>query len=314
MRRLLGKLDPAILFLIGLVIVIAVVGATFSDRFGTFANAANLYEQAASICFVALGQTLVILTGGIDLSIGGVISLASSLTSGLINGNPSLVLPVVTGVLVLGAAVGLINGALVHTLRVHPLIVTLGMAALMEGTVLLYTLKPIGSVPEAFQDFAFNRVGGVPIATSVAVVCFAIVAFFLRYTRLGRQVYIFGGDQVGARLVGVPIARVTLFVYALSGLCAAATAVLLVSRLGVGDPLAGQGYELRSITPVVIGGTLLSGGRGGVGGTLLGVLLVQMTDNVLNFMGVSAYYQWMTEGLLVIAAVSIYVDRRGEPT
>jgi ribose/xylose/arabinose/galactoside ABC-type transport system permease subunit len=105
---------------------------------------------------------------------------------------------------------------------------------------------------------------------------------------------------------------VTLFVYALSGLCAAATGVLLVSRLGVGDPLAGQGYELRSITPVVIGGTLLSGGRGGVGGTLLGVLLVQMADNVLNFMGVSSYYQWMTEGLLVIAAVSIYLDRRGQ--
>jgi ribose transport system permease protein len=314
MSRLTRKLDPTILCLIALVIVIAGVGAMFSDRFGTLANAANLYEQAASISFVALGQTVVILTGGIDLSIGGVISLAASLTSGFINGDPRLVWPVVAAVLVLGALVGLLNGALVHALRVHPLIVTLGMAAVMEGVVLLYTLKPIGSVPEAFQDFAFDRVGGIPIATSVAVVCFAVVAFILRYTRLGRQIYVFGGDQSGARLVGVPIARVTLFVYALSGLCAAATGVLLVSRLGVGDPLAGQGYELRSITPVVIGGTLLSGGRGGVGGTLLGVLLVQTTDNVLNFMGVSSYYQWMTEGLLVIAAVSIYVDRRGQLT
>jgi len=314
MKALFSKLNPSILCLLALVILIAAVGSTLSDRFGTFANAANLYEQGASICFVALGQTVVILTGGIDLSIGGIISLASSLTAGLIDGNPDLVIPVIIGALLLGTAIGLVNGLLVHVLRIHPLIVTLGSAAMMEGVVLLYTLKPIGSVPDSFQDFAFDRVAGIPIATSVAVFCFAIVSLVLRYTRLGRQVYVFGGDQTGARLVGVPIARVTLFVYALSGFCAAATGVLLVSRLGVGDPLAGQGYELRSITPVVIGGTLLSGGRGGVGGTLLGVLLVQMTDNVLNFMGISSYYQWMTEGLLVIAAVSIYVDRRGQTT
>jgi ribose transport system permease protein len=314
MKALFSKLNPSILCLLALIILIAAGGSALSDRFGTFANAANLYEQGASICFVALGQTVVILTGGIDLSIGGVISLASSLTAGMINGNPNLVLPVILGALLLGTVIGLANGLLVHVLRIHPLIVTLGSAAMMEGVVLLYTLKPIGSVPDSFQDFAFDRVAGIPIATSVAVLCFAIVSFVLRYTRLGREVYIFGGDQTGARLVGVPIARVTLFVYALSGFCAAATGVLLVSRLGVGDPLAGQGYELRSITPVVIGGTLLSGGRGGVGGTLLGVLLVQMTDNVLNFMGISSYYQWMTEGLLVIAAVSLYVDRRGQMT
>jgi ribose transport system permease protein len=312
MKKLFERISPPIFCLVVLIALMAVVGAFMSDRFGTVANLQNLYEQCANISFVALGQTIVILTGGIDLSIGSLIGLASSLTSGLIGGDPDLVLPVIIGVLALGVAIGLVNGLLIHALRVHPLIVTLGSAAILQGASLLYTLTPVGAVPPEFEDFAFGRIGGVPVATTVAVLCFAVVAFVLRYVRLGRQIYIFGGDQIGARLVGIPVRRVILFVYAFSGLCAAATGVLLVSRLGIGDPLAGQGYELRSITPVVIGGTLLAGGRGGVGGTLLGVFLVQMANNLLNFMGVSSYYQWMTEGLLVIAAVSIYVDRRSQ--
>jgi ribose transport system permease protein len=312
MKALFSRVRPQIFCLVALIGVMAAIGSALSDRFGTIANVQNLYEQSGSICFVALGQTVVILTGGIDLSIGSVIGLAASLVSGLIRGNPDLVIPVVVGVLVLGIVIGAVNGVLIHALRVHPLIVTLGSAAIIEGVTLLYTLIPIGSVPPEFQDFAFNRVMGLPIATTVAILCFAVIALVLRYTRIGRHIYVLGGDQSGARLVGIPIGRVTLFVYALSGMCAAATGVLLVSQLGIGDPLAGQGYELRSITPVVIGGTLLSGGRGGVGGTLLGVLLVQTANNLLNFLGISSYYQWMTEGLLVIAAVSIYVDRRGQ--
>lgn len=310
MMRRLDWVKIPILVLLVLITVMVIIGSSTSSRFSTLNNFRNLYEQAASISFVALGQTLVVLTGGIDLSIGPIISLTSILVSGVVNGNPDLVLPMIVAVLILGTSIGIANGLLIYYLRIHPLIVTLGTAAIIQGVALTYSLRPIGSVPLTFQDFAFGRIWGVPIAMSAAVLLFLVVALFLRYTRLGRQVYVFGGDQIGARLVGVPILRVTLFVYAFSGLCAAITGIYLVSRLGIGDPIAGTGYELRSITPVVLGGTLLSGGKGGVGGTLLGVLLVQLANNLLNFMGISAYYQWMLEGLLVIAAVSIYVDRK----
>lgn len=299
--------------LVGVLVLIStvyVVGATVSDRFLTPGNLLNVYEQTTDLALVSIGQTLAILSGGIDLSVGSLISLLSCLTSGLINGNPDRVIAVVIGVLALGTFVGLINAGLVVALRVHPLIVTLGMGAILQGTTLLYTLGPVGRVPRGFNFFAYGRIFGIPVGATLAVIICILVALLLRYLPLGRQIYALGDDANSARLVGLPRTRILMLVYGCSGFCCAATGLYLAARFGVGQPYAGINYTLASITPVVLGGTLLSGGKGGVIGTLLGAFLIALLNNLLNFMDVSKHYQLVAQAVIIILAVSIYVERR----
>jgi ribose transport system permease protein len=286
------------------------IGFVISENFRTVDNVVNIFEQTTGLAFVALGQTVVILSGGIDLSLDANIALTSSLLSGVVNGRAELAAPMIAAVLTIGLTIGIVNGALILVLRVHPLIVTLAVAAIVQGITLLYTLMPIGGMPDGFDMLAFGRVFGIPIGAAFSVFCFAVVAFVLAYLRPGRQIFALGGEPAAARLVGVPVRRVILFVYGLSGLLASLTGIYLVSRLGVGNPTGDTNYNLASITPVVLGGTPLTGGRGGVLGTLLGVWLVQTLNNVLNFLDISTFYQWMIQGLIIIAAVSIFIDKR----
>jgi ribose transport system permease protein len=310
LRRFTRWLGPAVVIEVGVIALLFVIGVAVSESFRTLDNTVNIFEQTTGLAFVALGQTVVILSGGIDLSLDANIALTSSLLSGVVNGNTDVAAPMVAAVLAIGLAIGLVNGALILLLRVHPLIVTLAVAAVVQGITLLYTLMPIGGMPEGFDLLAFGRVFGIPIGATFAVFCFAVVAFVLAYTRPGRQIFALGGEPAAARLVGLPVRRVILFVYGLSGLLSALTGIYLVSRLGVGNPTGDTNYNLASITPVVLGGTPLTGGRGGVLGTLLGVWLVQTLNNVLNFLDISTFYQWMIQGLIVIATVSIFIDKR----
>ena len=310
LRRFTRWLGPAVVIEVGVIGLLFVIGFAVSDSFRTLDNIVNIFEQTTGLAFVALGQTVVILAGGIDLSLDANIALTSSLLSGVVNGNADIAAPMIAAVLAIGVAIGLVNGSLILLLRVHPLIVTLAVAAVIQGITLLYTLMPIGGMPEGFDALAFGRVFGIPIGATFAVLCFAVVAFVLAYTRPGRQIFALGGEPAAARLVGIPVRRVILFVYGLSGLLASLTGIYMVSRLGIGNPTGDTNYNLASITPVVLGGTPLTGGRGGVLGTLLGVSLVQTLNNVLNFLDISTFYQWMIQGLIVIAAVSIFIDKR----
>ncbi|MCB1487269.1 MAG: ABC transporter permease [Bauldia sp.] len=299
----------SLVIVVALLALLIATGAFLSDRFATLSNFLNVFKQAAGLGFASLGQTLVILTGGIDLSVGAMISLTSNLTSGWIDGNPDLVIPVVLGILALGAAIGSINGLLSYYLRIHPLIVTLGMAAVLQGTTLLYSLSPAGSVPVEFEIFAYGDVFGVPIAGLVMLAMFAIVGVFLNRTRTGTAIYAVGGDPRAAHLLGISVPKVMILVYGLSGMLAAFTGIYFVSRMGSGDPWRGEGFELASITPVVVGGTALAGGKGGVLGTLLGVYLISLLNNLLNFLDVSTFYQWIIQGLIIITAVAVHVER-----
>ncbi|PDQ20195.1 ATPase [Mesorhizobium sanjuanii] len=304
------RANQGVLVVAALLVILLIFGAFISDRFRTTSNILNIFEQSTGLALVSLGQTLAILTGGIDLSVGSMISLLSTLTSGLIAGKASMVLPVAIGILLLGLLIGICNGLLIIWLRVHPLIVTLGMSAVLQGIVLLYSLGPAGSVPPGFNFLAYGKVLGLPIGAVFILVLFLLVALFLRYARLGRYIYAVGDDEVGARLMGLPRARVMLTVYGFSGFCCGLAAIYLTSRFSVGQPYTGLNYTLASITPVVVGGTLLSGGKGGVFGTLLGVYLISLLNNVLNFMDVSTHYQLIAQGLIVIAAVSVYVEKK----
>ena len=272
--------NPALLGVLSLIVLLTVIGCLFSKDFRSVQNFQNVFEQSAPLAFTALGQTVVIITRGIDLSIDAQIALLSSLASGIVDSDAQRAIPVVLGVLALGVIIG------------------------------LYTLTPVGGIPDGYDFFGYGRILGVPVGMALAVVLFAIVGFVLTYTRLGRQIYAFGGDPRAATMAGLPTTRVILFTYCLMGLLTAVTAVFLVSRLGVGNPVADGGFNLGSITAVVIGGTMLTGGRGSVLGTLLGVFMVQLLNNLLNFLDVSTFYQWMIQGAIVIVAVSLYVERR----
>jgi ribose transport system permease protein len=293
-----------------LIVAVCVVGGLMTDRFFSFGNIVNVYEQSTDLALVSIGQTLTILTGGIDLSVGSLISLTSCLTSGLINGDPGRVIPVAAAVLALGTLVGVLNAGLVISLRVHPLIVTLGTGAILQGVTLFYAMGPVGKVPRDFTFLAYGRIAGLPLGATIAVVFCVLIALFLRYLPLGRQIYAVGDDDNAARLAGLPRTRVLIFVYGCSGFCCAAAGLYLVARFGVGQPYTGVNYTLASITPVILGGTALSGGRGGVIGTLLGAYLISLVNNLLNFMDVSKHYQLVAQALIIILAVSVYVERR----
>lgn len=304
------RIEPAILVVTALLLLLILFGSFVSDRFGTFVNMRNVLEQSAALGFVALGQTLVVIVGGIDLSIGAVATFSAVALAGTVNGNPTLMAPMLAAILAAGAFIGLLNGMITLRTGVHPLIVTIGTSAILTGAVLLYTMQPIGKAPAWFQEFAFGRISGIPIAGLAMLGAFALVALLLRGTALGRGLYAVGGNSDAARLSGISITRVTLFAYAASGFLAAMAGAYFVSRTGVGDPRVGDPLTLASITPVIVGGTLLGGGRGGVLGTLLGVFLISLLNNLLNYMNVSTFVQWVVQGLIIIAAVSIFVDRR----
>jgi ribose transport system permease protein len=308
MRR--SKLLWSYLIVGALLVVIVVAGAVLSDRFLTWRNVSNLLQQLIVLGMVSLGQTFVVLVGGIDLAIGSLVSALTVFLANFLDWRPDLVWIAVPAALVAGATVGAVNGLLTVVLRVHPLIVTLGMSSVIFGSTLMYRKEPGGSVPRAFEDIAYKSVGGVPISAIVLVAVFVAAGLWLQRTRSGRSIYFVGGDPEAARLNGLPVNRVLILAYGLSGLCAAIAAVFLTARTGVGDPRIGAALTLQSITPVVVGGTILAGGRGGVLGTFLGVLLLTMLNSLLNFVNVSSYYQWVIQGLIILVAVGIHTGRR----
>ena len=310
-RSAIGRVGVPRLALGLMLLLAALAGIAVNPHFTSSRNIANMLEQAAGLGFASIGQTLVVLTGGIDLSMGTVISACSVFLASGIDGSDSMVLPMVAATLALGGSIGAANGMLVVWLRVHPLIVTLGVAAIIEGCMLIYTLKPTGSTPIWFESFAWARLWGIPVAGLVMAAMFVIVALFLARTGIGRNIYAIGDNSLAARMRGIPVGRMLVLVYGASGFFAGLAAVYFVSRTGVGDPRIGVPFTLASITPVIVGGTLLAGGKGGVIGTLFGVLLLSLIGNVLNHMNVSTSIQWVVQGLIILAAVSFH--GRGRP-
>ncbi|OJJ10701.1 ABC transporter permease [Roseibium sp.] len=305
----LRRTEPAVFMVIALIAVIVVTGFFVNERFGTSRNFLNVFEQAAPLGFVAIGQSLTVLVGGIDLSIGAVVSASNVMLAALVGGNDAMMIPAIVIVLAFGACFGFANGWITVVTGVHPLIVTLGTASVLQGAVLLYTLQPTGSVPFWFEEFAYGRILGIPISGLVMLACFIGVALFLKYRQTGRQVYAVGGNPEAARLSGIRNNRITMLAYSASGFFAALAGTYYVSRTGIGDPLVGEPLTLASITPVIVGGIILGGGRGNILGALLGVAMISLLNNLLNYMNTSTFIQWVIQGLIIIVAVAIYVDR-----
>ena len=294
----------ATLIVYGVLMALILASSVTSDVFPTSRNFNNLIRQAVALGIVSIGQTLVLLTAGIDLSVGSVISLTTCLTTGLIHGRGHLVLPVIALVIVAALFIGFCNGVLIIKTHVSPLIVTLAMMSVVQGVVFLYTKGPVGEVPPSFSFFAWGKWGFIPfpIFTLGAVAAAGII--LQRQTTFGRSLFAIGGNEEVARRSGIQVDRVKVATYMICSFAAALTGIFLSSRMGQGDPLAGERYMIDSIIPALIGGTSLTGGKGGIVGTIAGIFILTIVSNILNLLNVETYWQWVVTGLIVIVSVA----------
>ena len=290
--------------LIGLLALCAVLWA-LTPYFLTVSNLLNIAQQTSINAIVAVGMTYVILSGGIDLSVGSIVAVAGVVLGTLLqDGQP---LPVsIAAALGVGVACGVINGTLVSWGGLPPFIVTLGMMSIARGAALVFTEgRPVSGFDAGFRSIATASVGFIPSPVIVMVVVYALAHLVLTRTTFGRYVYAIGGNEEATRLSGVAVRFHKTAVYAVSGLMSAVAAIILTARLNSAQPIAGMMYELDAIAATVIGGTSLMGGEGSLGGTLVGALIMGVLRNGLNLLGVSSFLQQIVIGAVIVGAVLV---------
>lgn len=291
----------ALLALILLVIGISII----SPDFRTVNNFLSLLRQSSINGLIAFGMTFVILTGGIDLSVGSLLALTTAVAAGFIKGGMSAALAMLLA-LVFGAVLGLISGLFVTKGRLQPFIATLITMTVYRGLTMIYTNgKPISGLGNS-SVLKFIGKGdflGLPFPVILLFAMFLVFLFLLTKTTFGRRVYATGSNQKAAKLAGVNINRTKIMAYVISGVMSALAGLILLSRLNSAQPTLGSGYELDAIAAVALGGTSMNGGRGKIYGTLIGVLIIAVLNNGLNILGVSSYYQDVIKGLVILVAV-----------
>jgi ribose transport system permease protein len=307
--RLAGTRAVTVLLRSGAVVALVVAcifGATRYYAFPTPENLVNVLRQNSMLGLVALGMTFVILTGGIDLSVGALLAVAGVVAAML---SPRGSLIAIAGGLGAATLLGVVNGLLIAKVRIQPFIVTLAMLIAARGVALAVTAEQSVSVgPDASGLIWLGRgeLGAVPVPVVLLVLAYLIGWLMLRYTRFGRYVFAIGDSEDAARLMGLPADRIVIATYALSGLLAGFAGIVLAARLGAGQPVAGTGWELDAIAAVVVGGTLLTGGQGGAGSTLVGVLLLGVIFNLFNLEGtISPWWQWVLRGVFLLGVVIV---------
>ena len=308
-------LNAPLLLLVGSVaLYVAVALVTDQPMMLHVDGIVGLLQRMVGLGIVAVGQTFAILAGSIDLSVANLISVAAVLASFIMQGRSEMMLPAVAAVLAVSATVGVVNGALISRLQVNPLIATLGVGLVLQGLLSASFTNFAGSVPPEFQALAYGALGPAPYSVIGLFVLALLASLLLRATKFGAHLYAVGGNAEGARLAGIRTDLVTIGAHVLCSLCAGMTGLYLASRLRSGAPWIGRDgvYDLESIAVVVIGGTLLAGGRGSVWGTLAGVLLFAVLDASFNMLSVSAYPKLVLRGAIVIAAVAVYTFRSRE--
>ncbi|WP_121640553.1 ribose ABC transporter permease [Virgibacillus sp. Bac330] len=297
--------------LLGLLLITIVLGV-MSESFFTLNNILNLLRQVSVNALIAFGMTFVILTAGIDLSVGSTLALGSALTAGLLASGMDPILAICIGLLI-GFLLGAVNGLIIAKGKVAPFIATLATMTIFRGATLVYTDgKPITGLSDSFS---FEMIGkgyvfGIPFPAIIMVIVFLILFFILHNTVFGRQVYAIGGNEEASKLSGIKADRVKIGVYSLTGMLSVLAGIIITSRLDSAQPTAGTMYELDAIAAVVIGGTSLSGGKGRIVGTLIGALIIGVIDNGLNLLNVSSFYQQIVKGLVILLAVLL--DRKAK--
>lgn len=314
-RGMLRAVPPVFwVFMLMLLASVPLLGVHSRAGGMSWAFLSNMLERSVTLGIVAVGQTFVILVASIDLSVAFVISLAAVLASFIMQGNPAMIAVAVPLILLLGMAIGLVNGLLVTRLKVNPLIATLGVGLIIQGVLSTTFQNFAGSVPAEYQQLAYGKLFGIPAPIILLLSLVGVASYVLHRTRFGAHVYAVGGNQEAARLAGIRTAKVITSAHVIAGLLAAAAGLFLASRLGSGAPWVGPDgiYDLESIAAVVVGGTLLTGGRGGVFGTLAGVLILGFIDSLFNQLGIDPYLKQVLRGAIIIVAVAVYSVRSSE--
>ncbi len=299
-----GKRDLLVVY--GALAVLVIVAAAIEPLFRTQFNIESLFGATLALGLVAIGQTFVVLTGGIDLSVGSTMSLITIVTAVYMNGENSNLAAAIFIAIGVGAAIGLFNGLAVAGLGIEPIVATLGSLSIVQGLALWRSSAPTGDSSPALESVIYKTVDVIPRSALALAGAFALGLFILRRTRYGLHIYALGGAEESARLSGVPTFRIKTSAYMACGIFSALAGLALAGRLGQGDPVAGQFFLLTSVAAVAIGGTSLFGGRGGLAGTLGGVLILTVLNNVLTLQGVGTYPKNVTTGLLIITVVILF--------
>lgn len=286
-------------------LLLMVLLATFlSPRFLTLPNLLNVVRQVAIVGILAFGMTFVILTRGIDLSVGAILGISVVLYAGLLE-NHGMLVAIPLGICAAMAA-GLVNGVCISYAGIPPFIMTLGMLSFARGLAFIYTGgTPIPILNEAFYDLGNGYILGMPVPTLIMIAVLAASGVVLSLTSFGRCIYGIGSNEDAARLSGVPVRFYKTMVYVISGGVSGLAGLVYASQLSIGTPIAGQGYELDAIAAVVVGGTSLFGGQGSVFGTFIGTLIIGVLANILNLTGVDPFVQQLFKGVLIVMAVFI---------
>ncbi|MCF7938566.1 MAG: ABC transporter permease [Spirochaetales bacterium] len=267
--------------------------------------------QPIGLGFASLGQALVVISGGIDLSVGAVISLLTSIAAGIYQAYPEISpIYVVLIIIALGAGTGMINGFIVVKLKVTPFMATIATMSIFQGVVLFYAKKTIGGIPRSYRFISDGELMGIPFSIILFIAVIALCHYLLRKNKLGKHVYAVGSDPYVSGISGIPVDRVRFLSYMMSGVLIGIAAVYLSARFGGGGPKLGVGYELDSITAVVIGGVSLAGGIGNVLGAFAGVLIIAVFSNIMNLLNVNSFLQIVLKGVVLIIAVSFYSKKR----
>lgn len=306
MRRDAGPMK-GVVTIYALLAVVFIGMCVWSDSFRSIYNITNMLTQCAPLACIALGQTMIIVSGGIDLSVGSAISVSTAVAAKLLDTDqPWMVALGVAAVLLTGAAIGFLNGCGINYLRVPPLITTLCMSTILRGVALWILPIAGGKINKAFAKFVYQKWDILSMPLIIIAVFYLIMRIVMYRTRTGTALYAIGKNRRIARAMGISDRRVSLRAYVLCGVCAALTGLLLACRMRVGDPTCGTPYSMDSITAAVIGGTSMAGGVGLLSGSLAGAFLIGMLSNIMNNLAINQFLQYVVKGSLLIVAMVIY--------
>ena len=292
--------------LIFIVIGLGVILSFISSNFLTVTNLLNVVRQIAVNGILAIGMTIVCLTGGIDLSVGSIVAFSGIIAAGMLRDTGYPIIIIVLAAIVVGAVCGLYNGYFVAYWNAAPFVVTLSMMTIARGMTYVYSDgRPISNLRTEFLTIGKGSIAGIPIPTLILVVVFILGSIMLTKLKFGRYVYAVGGNENAAMVSGINVKRIKMMVYVLSGIACGIAAIILTARVSAGLPQAGESYELDAIAATVIGGTSLSGGRGRLWGTIVGAVLLGIVNNGLDLLNVSSFYQQIVKGLIILGAILI---------
>ncbi len=301
-KETLDKMRP----LLGL-IIFSVIISILSPRFLTKSNLLNVFRQTSINAIIAAGMTFVILTSGIDLSVGSILGFSGAIAAKMLATGSNIFLALLVA-MVIGAISGILNGIIITKGKVQPFIATLAIMILLRGATMVFTSgRPIAvsgdKISPIFRWVGTGNIGGIPVPIIIMAIVFIICYYILNHTQFGRHIYAVGGNEEAALLSGVNTDKVKILAYTISGILAAVAGIIVTSRLSSAQPTAGDGYELDAIAAVVLGGTSLVGGQGTVIGTIIGALIIGILNNALNLMDVQSYYQMIAKAIVILIAV-----------